>query len=504
MTRGDDSVLERLIFELSSPGRQGLLLPELDVPEDPSLAEMPPGLLREDLDFPEVSQIDVVRHFTRLSALNYHIDKGMYPLGSCTMKYNPKVNDQMAGLPGFSGLHPLLPDSCAQGALELIHRLGQFLASVAGMEACTLQPVAGAQGELTALMMAKAYYARKGESRTRVLVPDSAHGTNPASAAMCGFSVSEVPSNQRGSTDLEALKKALDDRVALVMLTNPNTLGLFEEEILEVIRACHDVGAKVYCDGANSNALLGHARPGDMGFDVMHFNLHKTFSTPHGGGGPGAGAVCCSRDLEPFLPVPRVRVQDEVYSWSRDFPDSIGPVHSFHGNFGNQVRAFTYILSLGLEGLRQIATAAVLNANYLRVKLQDSYELPYVRTCMHEFVLSGRQFARKKGVKTLDIGKRLLDLGFYAPTIYFPLIVEEALMIEPTESESQVSMDRFIEAMLQIAREADEDPELLRKAPHSTPVGRFDETRAARKPILRWTGEEPPPIDPASPDRKSP
>lgn len=490
---------EKSIFGLSAAGRRGMVLPELDVPADGSLEELPAELLRAELDFPEVSQVDVVRHFTRLSSLNYHIDKGMYPLGSCTMKYNPKVNDLMAALPGFAQLHPRSPDRLAQGALELIDRLGGFLAAVAGMDATTLLPAAGAHGELAALMMVKAHFRKMGAGRTRVLVPDSAHGTNPASAAMCGFDVTEVPSNARGSTDLAALGKALDERVALVMLTNPNTLGLFEEQILEVIELCHRAGALVYCDGANSNALLGHARPGDMGFDVMHFNLHKTFSTPHGGGGPGAGAVCVKRVLEPYLPVPRVVNEGGAYRWSRDFPDSIGRIHGFYGNFGNQVRAFTYILALGLSGLRRIADAAVLNANYVKARLAGAYDVAYDRSCMHEFVLTGKRMARAKGVKTLDVAKRLLDLGYHAPTIYFPLIVEEAMMIEPTESESLESLDGFVDAMLAIAREVETEPELVRHAPHTTPVSRFDEVEAARKPVLRWRGAEAAARPPAKP-----
>ncbi|MBI3892885.1 MAG: aminomethyl-transferring glycine dehydrogenase subunit GcvPB [Candidatus Wallbacteria bacterium] len=482
---------EKLIFQLSAPGRFGIELPELDVPPDRSLDEVPRELLRGELDFPEVSQVDVVRHFTRLSALNYHIDSGMYPLGSCTMKYNPKVNDSMAALTGFAELHPLAPARHAQGALELVYRLGKFLAAVAGMDETSLVPAAGAHGELTALMMVKAHFRKKGEERTRVLVPDSAHGTNPASAAMCGFEVMEVPSDHRGLTDLAALGKALDERVALVMLTNPNTLGLFEEQILEVIQLCHRSGALVYCDGANSNALLGRARPGDMGFDVMHFNLHKTFSTPHGGGGPGAGAVCVTPVLAPYLPIPRVVLENGTYRWAEACPDSIGRIHAFYGNFGNQVRAFTYILSLGLTGLREIADAAVLNANYVKSRLQGVYDVAHDRSCMHEFVLTGKRMARTKGVKTLDVAKRLLDLGYHAPTIYFPLIVEEAMMVEPTESESVESLDGFVAAMLQIAREADENPDLVRNAPHTTVVSRFDEVEAARKPILRWQGKLP-------------
>ena len=484
---------EKLIFELSSPGRRGLVLPALDVPEDPSLAALPAGMVRQEVELPEVSQVDVVRHFTRLSALNYHLDKGMYPLGSCTMKYNPKINDAMAGLCGFADLHPLMPAEGVQGALELMHRLGRFLCAVAGMDEVSLQPVAGAHGELTALMMVKAHFRKLGQKRTRVLVPDSAHGTNPASAAMCGYDVVEVPSNRRGLTDLPALRKALDESVALVMLTNPNTLGLFEEQILEIAEAVHQAGGLLYCDGANSNALLGHARPGDMGFDVMHFNLHKTFSTPHGGGGPGAGAVCVKPVLAPYLPVPRVVRHDGRYRLEGSFPDSIGPVHGFYGNFSNMVRAFTYILATGLDGLRETGRAAVLNANYLRQKLKGSFELPHDRVCMHEFVLSGRELAKATGVHTLDVAKRLLDLGYHAPTIYFPLIVEEAVMIEPTESESLESLDAFIETMLRIAREAHENPELLHAAPSTTPVGRFDEVEAARKPVLRWNGAWPEP-----------
>ena len=481
---------DKLIFDLSSPGRVGARAPETTVPVDPSLAALG-GLLREDLPLPEVAEPEVVRHYVALSRKNYHIDQGFYPLGSCTMKYNPKTNEDAAAMPGFAALHPLTPESHVQGALALMHGLGEYLLDLTGMEDLTMQPAAGAQGELTALMMIKAYFAdvqakSGGEARDEMLTPDSAHGTNPASAAMVGMKVREIRSNSQGRVDIDHLRELLSARTACVMITNPNTLGIFEDEILEITKLVHDHGAFVYMDGANMNALLGRARPGDMGFDVMHLNLHKTFSTPHGGGGPGAGPVLVKSALAPYLPVPRVERQGEkAFRWNWNHPNSIGKVHGQYGNYGMLVRAYTYILSFGVEGLTRISGIAVLNANYLREQLQVGFTLPYKARCMHEFVLSGTPL-KEKGLRTMDVAKRLLDYGFHSPTIYFPLIVEEALMIEPTESESKETLDAFIAAMKSILREIDEDPELVHGAPHTTPVRRLDETKAARQPILKY------------------
>lgn len=478
-----------LIFERSKPGRVAYSLPEPDVPEASVTACIPAHLLRRvPAELPEVSEPDLIRHYTELSRRNHGIDNGFYPLGSCTMKYNPKVNEDVARLPGFAHVHPLQPEEMVQGALELMWHLQEYLAEITGMDAVTLQPAAGAHGEWTGLMMIRAYHEARGEKRTKVIVPDSAHGTNPASATVAGMQTVTIPSDARGLVDLEALKRAVDENTAALMLTNPNTLGLFEEDILEIAKIVHDVGGLLYYDGANANAILGIARPGDMGFDVVHLNLHKTFTTPHGGGGPGAGPVGVKKDLIPFLPVPVVKEGDR-YRLDYDRPQSIGRVKGFYGNFGMLVRAYAYIRTMGPEGLRQVSECAVLNANYLMRRLAPYFDLPYDRHCKHEFVLSGRR-QKKLGVRTLDMAKRLLDFGFHPPTIYFPLIVDECLMIEPTETEAKETLDAFADAMIQIAKEAEENPDLVLNAPHTTVVKRLDEVTAARKPILRWQKPE--------------
>jgi glycine dehydrogenase subunit 2 len=482
---------EPLLIELSAPGRHGFSLPELDVP----VQELPePELLRDSVPLPEVSEIDVVRHFVHLSRINYGIDVGFYPLGSCTMKYNPKVNEDAARLPGFSQIHPRLHERLAQGALQIMYQLQKYLAEIGGVDAVTLHPAAGAHGELTGMLMIRAYHRhREDHARTEVLVPDSAHGTNPATASICGYRVITVRSDARGNIDLAHLRSLVSEKTAALMLTNPNTLGLFEEHILEVTETIHREGGLVYGDGANLNAILGIVKPGDLGFDVIHFNLHKTFSTPHGGGGPGAGPVGVKAFLADFLPDPVVDVREHAGKTEYVFhhpPRSIGKVRSFFGNFGVHVRAYTYIRSLGPAGLRQVAEDAVLAGNYLLAQLRDSFDLPYDRSCMHEFVLSAKRYRQEYGVKTLDIAKRILDYGMYAPTVYFPLIVEEALMIEPTETESKETLDRFAEVMKAIAREAVEQPDLVRAAPHTTPVRRLDDALAARKPDLRWAHHE--------------
>jgi glycine dehydrogenase subunit 2 len=476
-----------LSFDLSRPGRVGALLPPLDVPE----AALPDAsLLRDGLTLPELSQLDVVRYFTRLSQLNYSIDTGFYPLGSCSMKYNPRINEDIARLPGLAQLHPMQPPETAQGALALMYGLQQMLAEITGMDDVSLVPAAGAHGELAGILIASAYHRANGGHRRRVLVPDSAHGTNPATAAMAGFVVESIPSGKDGNLDMAALDRALDQNgggVAALMLTLPSTLGLFEPRIVRIAELLHSHGALLYGDGANMNAMLGRVKPGELGFDVFHLNLHKTFSTPHGGGGPGAGPIAVKSQLAPFLPTPHVRALEGGYALAT--PElSIGRLGAFHGNFGVLVRAYTYILSLGAGGLRGISEAAVLNANYVQARLRGAYRLAYDRRCMHECVLSGSR-QKAKGVRTLDIAKRLIDYGFHPPTVYFPLIVDEALMIEPTESESKETLDAFCDAMLAIAREADESPELAREAPHQTPVRRLDEATAARKPVLRWRPE---------------
>jgi glycine dehydrogenase subunit 2 len=476
-----------VIFELSTPGRVGASYPDPDVPARPLEALIPDSQLRADPPaLPEVSELDVVRHYTRLSHRNFSIDEGFYPLGSCTMKYNPKIHEDVARLAGFSRLHPYTAEDDAQGALELMWELERMLAEVSGMDRVTFQPAAGAHGEFTGLLLIRAYFEHRGETRTKVIIPDSAHGTNPATATMAGYQVITVPSDARGNMDVRALREAMDEHVAAIMLTNPNTLGLFEEHIVEVEEIVHGAGGQLYMDGANFNAILGVTRPGDQGFDVMHFNLHKTFTTPHGGGGPGAGAVGVKAHLAPFLPVPVIERKGQRFHLDYERPQSIGKIRAFYGNFGNLVRAYTYLRSMGADGLRQIAEVAVLNANYVLARLRDRYDLPYDRRCKHEFVLSGRRQKHEYGVSTRDMAKRMLDYGFHAPTIYFPLIVEEAIMIEPTETESKQTLDEFIEAMRAIDREAAEQPELIHEAPHATPVRRLDEVRAARQPDLRW------------------
>jgi glycine cleavage system P protein (glycine dehydrogenase) subunit 2 len=492
---------EPLLCEISSPGRQGVRFPQPDVPQAP----LPQGLTRQELPLPELYEMDVVRHFTRLSQLNHSIDTGFYPLGSCTMKYNPKVNEAMARLPGFSQLHPLQPIETIQGALLLMYELQEMLKEIGGFAGITLQPAAGAHGELTGVLIIRAYHEARGDSkRTKILIPDSAHGTNPATSAMSGMQVVEIPSDARGNVDLGALQSECDDTLAGLMLTNPNTLGLFDEHVEEVIRLVHAAGGLVYGDGANMNALLGVVRPGDLGFDVLHYNLHKTFSTPHGGGGPGSGPVGVAAHLVDFLPGPIIDIIEEgddelaplygpVYP-----PRSIGRVKSFFGHFGMMVRAYTYIRMYGPDGLRQVSEYAVLNANYLMAQLKDIYPLPYDRTCMHEFVVEGR-LPEAPDIHALDIAKRLMDYNFHPPTNYFPLIVHEALMIEPTETESKETLDAFVDAMRRIAEEARTQPELLKEAPHFTPVGRVDEVKAAKELVLccgvtsiRVAGEQQP------------
>ena len=481
----------KLIFELSLAGKKGYSLPKLDI-EEKSIEELiPSGLLRDaDANLPEVSEPEVVRHYTSISRLNHGVDIGFYPLGSCTMKYNPKINEVLARLEGFSGVHPYQSEETTQGCLKLLYELNVMLSEITGMEQVTLQPAAGSHGELTGMMIIKAYHESRGHhGRHKIFIPDSAHGTNPSSAAMAGFQVVEVPSNERGGVDVDALREMVDQETAGLMLTNPNTLGLFEEDIIEIAQIVHDAGGLLYYDGANANAIMGITRPGDMGFDVVHLNLHKTFSTPHGGGGPGAGPVGVAKELVPFLPGPLVQFDGKKYYLEDDRPLSIGKVKSFFGNFGVVLRAYAYILTMGSEGLRKVSETAVLNANYIMEKLKPYYDLSFDRICMHEFVLSAHK-QKEKGVSAMDVSKRLIDFGFHPPTTYFPLIVKEALMIEPTETESRETLDDFINAMIQIAKEAEEDPDRAQTAPHNAPIGRLDETKAARSPKLRWLPEE--------------
>jgi len=446
--------------------------------------ELPAEYLREGpIGLPEVSEPQLMRHYIGLSVKNHHVDKDLFPLGSCTMKYNPKVNDDIASWPGFAGLHPEQSEDDVQGALEVMAVLEEKLAAISGLDEITLQPVAGAQGELLALMMARAYFDDRGESRKTVLVPDSAHGTNPSSAEVAGFRAKTFKSGDDGRVDVSVLAEALDDDIAVMMLTVPNTLGLFETDIEKITGLVHEKGGLCYMDGANLNAIMGRCRPGDLGFDVMHFNLHKTFSTPHGGGGPGSGPVGVKSLLAPYLPVPRVRSSGGRYSLDEDCPNSVGKIHSFFGNFGIYLRALVYITRLGAEGIRRASGAAVLNANYLAALLAELYPIPFGQRCMHEFVATGEPY-KKHGVRTLDIAKRLLDFGFYAPTVYFPLVVPEALMVEPTETEGKETLDRFAAALARIAEEAVETPELLKEAPHETPVRRLDETSANRHPVV--------------------
>jgi glycine dehydrogenase subunit 2 len=477
-----------VIFEQSRPGRRGVRLPEPDVPAFDEATMLPAAVRRTaPLGLPEVAEVDVVRHYTRLSQLNYGVDTGFYPLGSCTMKYNPKVDEWVAGLPGFADVHPLQPASTVPGLLELLWTLEAALAEIAGMDAVTLQPAAGAHGELTGILIIRRHLEERGDPRPTVLVPDSAHGTNPATASMAGFKVAVVPSNRRGSVDVGELRRRVDSGTAAIMLTNPNTLGLFEDDILEIAEIVHGAGGLLYYDGANANAILGRVRPGDMGFDVVHLNLHKTFATPHGGGGPGAGPVGVKAYLAPYLPDPRLeRRADGSLGWRRQGPPSIGKVRSYYGNVGVLVRALAYIESHGSEGLRQVAETAVLNANYLRHKLADIIPTAYDRSVMHEFVLSlVRQ--KERGASALDVAKRLIDFGFYPPTVYFPLVVREAMMVEPTETESQETLDRFAAALHAIDAEIDETLATVKEAPHTTPIRRIDEADAARHPRLTWS-----------------
>ncbi len=477
---------EPLIFNRGAPGRRAFMPPPCDVAELEAEKLIPPDLLRKDVDgFPEVSQVELVRHFTRLSQWNMGIDTAFYPLGSCTMKYNPKVNEEAAALHGFSELHPCVDQRDAQGILRLMFELERYLCEISGMSRVTLQPAAGAQGELTAMLMIRAYHVERGDPRRRVILPDSSHGTNPASTALCGYNVETIPSDRRGLVDTSVLRQRLGPDVAALMLTNPNTLGLFERDILEITRLVHDAGALVHCDGANLNAIVGICRPGDMGFDTIQFNLHKTFSTPHGGGGPGAGPTGVSETLVPYLPVPTVEMVDGRFWLEYTWPRSIGRVRSFYGNIGVMIRAYAYILALGPEGVRRVAEASVINANYLLQRLKGKYQTKYGGRCMHEFVLDDSNLA-PHGVSTLDVAKRLIDYGFHPPTIYFPLIVKGALMVEPTETETRETLDAFAEALEAIAQEAERDPQLLHQAPHSTRLSRLDETQAARKPVLRW------------------
>jgi glycine dehydrogenase subunit 2 len=480
-----------LIFELSRRGRRAWSLPEVSV-DAPDLENLiPQEHRRKELpQLPEVSERDLVRHFTRLSQRNWAIDVGAYPLGSCTMKYNPKVAEDAAALPGFSMLHPHCDDELVQGSMEMLGVLERALCEATGMARITFQPAAGAQGEMTGLLMMRAFHRSRGEDRKRVIIPDSAHGTNPASVALAGFQAQEVRSNSDGLVDLEALEEALDTDVAGLMLTNPNTLGLFERDIEKIAAALHKVGGLLYYDGANFNSIVGVVRPGDMGFDIVHLNLHKTFATPHGGGGPGSGPLAVSERLERFLPSPVLEFDQgsERWNWNHDRPDSIGRIHSFHGNFGINVRAYVYLRSLGPDGLRRVAEHAVLNANYLKVLIEETFPTAYPGTCMHEFVSSAKRL-KKHGVRAMDVAKRLIDLGYHPPTVYFPLVVEEALMVEPTETESRETIQGLAEALVQIAHEAETDPELLHEAPQTTPVRRPDEARAARDLRLRWTPE---------------
>ena len=479
---------EPLLFERSRPGRAGVPLDGCDVPEKDPVEVLGSELVREDIPgFPELSELDVVRHFTRLSQWNFSIDAGFYPLGSCTMKYNPKLNEAVAGLPGARAAHPLAPDSAIQGMLALAFELEEALAEISGLDAVSLQPAAGAQGEFVGMKMIQAYHASRGDTqRRKVLIPDTAHGTNPASAVLTGLEVVELKVGADGILHPDALDALLDDQVSALMLTNPNTLGLFETHVVEVAERVHAAGGLVYMDGANLNALMGVARPGDMGVDVMHFNLHKTFSTPHGGGGPGSGPVAVRDILRPFLPVPVIAKENNQYRLDDDRPDSIGRVHGFLGNAGIWLRALAYIRTLGAEGLKEVTECAVLNANYILAELQDDYHVPHEGRVMHECVLSDKH-QQKSGVTTSDIAKRLMDKGFHPPTIYFPLVVHGALMIEPTETESLETLDEFIAAMREIARESKEAPEQVTGAPGLPKVGRIDEVRAARKPVLRWS-----------------
>jgi len=480
---------EALLFENSSPGKRGYQLPPLDVPKvEASAALGRDNVRREIQNFPEVSEVEAIRHFTRLSTQNYAIDLGLYPLGSCTMKYNPRVNEQVARVEGLAWAHPYQPESLSQGMLEVLGTLETILAEITGMDAVTLQPAAGAHGEFTGILLIRALLESQGNPRKKLLIPDSAHGTNPATATMAGYAVENIKSNDRGMVDVESLARVVNEDVAALMITNPNTLGVFEENIKKIAEILHGKGAMVYMDGANMNALVGIARPGDFGIDVMHLNLHKTFSTPHGGGGPGSGPVAVKSALIPFLPKPRLEKKPEGWRWNYDLPKSTGRVRAFYGNIGMHVRALAYIMAHGGDGLRNATMDAVLNANYIRAMIEPYYDLPHKAPSMHECVFSDDRQA-KKGVRTGDIAKRLIDYGFHPYTVSFPLIVHGAMMIEPTETESKAELDLFIDAMISIAKEVEENPELVLKAPHNTRTSRVDEVTAARKPIVRWKPE---------------
>jgi len=478
----------RVIFEKSVKGRMGVALPKSDVPEISLADSISPELLRKSpAKLPEVSEPQVVRHYVNLSIKNHHVDKDFYPLGSCTMKYNPKINDALASLSGFANIHPHQPVENVQGALHIMFELEQMLLKITGMSEATLQPSAGSQGEFAGILIMKKYHEKNGEKRKYIIIPETAHGTNPASVSLGGFTPREVESDNRGRVDLEDLKSKLDHEVAGMMLTQPNTLGLFEDQIEEISEAVHNVGALMYMDGANMNAVVGLCKPADMGFDIIHINLHKTFSTPHGGGGPGSGPIAVVEKLAPFLPIPKL-IKDEngKYNWTSEISDSIGRLHTFFGNFGILVRAYVYIRILGDDGLKSMTRNAIINANYLKNKLKDAYNIPFTEGTLHEFVVSG-DTQKAKGVKALDIAKALLDYGFHAPTIYFPNNVPEAMMIEPTESETKATLDRFVEVMLEINDNINVNPDLIREAPITTPVTRLDETKANRELDLRWT-----------------
>jgi glycine dehydrogenase subunit 2 len=477
---------EPLIFELGSEGRTAITWPDNEISESDLSSSLPPGVIRDSIeDFPQVSQVELVRHFTRISQWNYGVDSGLYPLGSCTMKYNPKVNEDAARLEGFSYTHPLQPEQLSQGALTVLYELERWLCAITGMDGATLQPAAGAHGELTGMMIIKAYFTAKGEKRTKIIIPDTAHGTNPSSVSMCGFNVIPVKSGRYGLLETADVARLMDEEVAAIMVTNPNTLGIFECNIRKISEIVHGNGGLVYCDGANLNALMGRVRFGDIGVDLVHMNLHKTFSTPHGGGGPGAGPLAVKQQLAPYLPVPVVEKKNGEYSFNYDLPKSIGKVRSLYGNFLICVRAYAYILSMGAEGLKRASTTAVVNSNYIRAALKSHYHLPFETPCLHECVFTDKR-QQKHGITTLDIAKRLIDYGFHPPTIYFPLVVHGALMIEPTETESKHSLDQFIAAMVRIAEEAEKNPHVLREAPGKSKITRVDEVTAARKPVLKW------------------
>jgi len=475
-----------LIFEKSRPGRVAASVPKSDVPEVAMESIIDKSLLNEEVDLPEVAEVDLIRHYTQLSKRNFGVDVGFYPLGSCTMKYNPKVNEDAAKLPGYTALHPYAPVQFSQGSLQLMYELRQYLSEIFGMADFALQPAAGAHGELTGIMVIKKFFEKKGEKRTQILIPDAAHGTNPASGALCGYQVITVRSNTEGGVDIDHLRELMTESVAGLMLTNPNTLGLFERNIEQVAKIVHDKGGFLYCDGANANAFMGITKPGNLGIDVIQLNLHKTFSTPHGCGGPGSGPVGVGKDLVPYLPVPRVVKREKGYDWDYNSPDSIGRVRAFYGNFNVMVKAYAYIRSLGPDGLQRASEVAVLNANYVKERLKPYYDIAYDRICMHECVFSGKRQVKESGVHTSDIAKRLLDYGYHPPTIYFPLIVPEAIMIEPNETESKETLDAFCETMIKIAKEARENPDLVKSAPLTTPVRRLDDVKAAREPDVCW------------------